>query len=162
MTSSFHMTSLLVALLAMTPGVTANSAQTLSVPDDLVIKLERTPCFGPCPVYSVTIDATGNVTYDGVKFVRVEGRQSARISPSRVAALLETAERIGFFGLQDQYRTVRNPDGTVTIVSDLPTTFVTITRGGRSKRVENYLGAPAGLKELEQQIDEAAGITRWK
>jgi hypothetical protein len=156
------MTSLLVALLAMTPGVTANSAQTLSVPDDLVIKLERTPCFGPCPVYSVTIDATGNVTYDGVKFVRVEGRQSARISPSRVAALLEAAERIGFFGLQDQYRTIRNPDGTVTIVSDLPTTFVTITRGGRSKRVENYLGAPAGLKELEQQIDEAAGITRWK
>jgi hypothetical protein len=162
MTSSFRVTSLMLALLAMTRGGSASSAQTPAVPDDVVIKLERTTCFGPCPVYSVTIDATGNVTYEGVKFVRVEGRQNARISPSRVAALLETAERIGFFGLQDQYRTVRNPDGTVTIVSDLPTTFVTITRGGRSKRVENYLGAPAALKELEQQIDDAAGTRQWR
>ena len=162
MASSFHVTWLMVALLAMTRAGAANSAQTPAATDDVVIKLERTTCFGPCQVYSVTIDATGNVTYEGVKFVRVEGRQNARISPSRVAALLETAERIGFFGLQDQYRTIRNPDGTVTIVSDLPTTFVTITRGGRSKRVENYLGAPAALKELEQQIDEAAGSTRWR
>jgi hypothetical protein len=109
----------------------------------------------------VTIDASGTVTYDGAKFVRVQGRQTASIPPSRVAALLEAADRIGFFMLRDQYRTIRNRNGTVTTVSDLPTTFVTITREGRSKRVENYAGAPAGLKELEQHIDDAAGTKRW-
>lgn len=161
MTSSFRVTSLTALLLVTTLGAFPSRAQTSAVPGDVVIKLERTSCFGPCPVYTVTIDAAGNVTYQGIQFVRVEGRQTARISPSRVADLLETAERIGFFGFEDQYRTIRNPNGTVTMVADLPTTFVTITRGARSKRVENYLGAPAALRELEQQIDDAASTMQW-
>jgi len=131
------------------------------VPGDVVIKLERTACFGDCPVYSVSIDAKGNVTYEGRKFVRVPGRRTDRVPVSTVAALLGTADRIGFFDLRDFYRTVRNADGSETIVTDLPTTFVTITRAGRTKRVENYYGAPEGLKELEQQIDESARTSRW-
>jgi hypothetical protein len=122
------------------------------VPDDFLVKLERTACLGECPVYTVSIDAIGEVTYNGTKFVRVEGRQTDRISGARVQALLETAERIGFFDLNDQYR---------MNVTDLPTTFVTITRGGRSKRIEDYVGAPPGLKELERQIDETARTKRW-
>ena len=93
--------------------------------------------------------------------MRVEGRQKDRIELSRVAALFETAERIGFFGLRDQYRFILNPDGTETIITDLPTAFVTITRGRQSKRVEDYVGAPQGLKELEQQIDDTARTKRW-
>jgi hypothetical protein len=145
-----------VALSMTGPAVVAQA-----VPDDVVIKLERTSCFGECPVYSVSIDAKGNVTYEGTKFVRVEGRQTDRIPVSRVAALLETADRIRFFELNDRYRTIRNPDGTETMVTDLPTTIVTIIRAGRSRRVEDYIGAPASLKELEQQIDDAARTTRW-
>ncbi len=149
---------LLVAVgLATTPAPTAAQG----VPDDFVIKLERTACFGECPVYSVSIDAIGNVTYEGTKFVRVEGRQTDRIQVSRVAALLATAERIGFFDLRDQYRTIRNPDGTETVMTDLPTAYVTITRGGRSKRVEDYLGAPEALRQLEQLIDDTARTNRW-
>jgi hypothetical protein len=138
------------------------ASQNTTVPDDVVIKLERTSCFGACPVYEVSIDARGNVTFDGRKFVRVAGRQTARIPVARVAALLETADRIRFFELRDQYRTVRHPDGSETIVTDLPTTFVTITRGGKSKRVEDYYGAPDALRDLEQEIDEAAGTARWR
>jgi hypothetical protein len=137
------------------------ASQTTTTPDDVVIKLERTACFGECPVYEVTIDARGSVTYDGRKFVRVEGRQTARIPVARVAAILETADKIGFFELRDRYRTVRNPDGSETFVTDLPTTVVTITRAGKIKRVEDYYGAPEGLHELERQIDEAAGTRRW-
>ena len=149
------------ALLPIAASIQASGAQTVAVPDDVVIKLERTACFGECPVYTVTIDARGNVTYDGGRFVRVEGRQTDRIPVSGVAAILATAERIGFFGLRDQYRFIQNPDGTSTSVTDQPTTFVTITRNGRSKRVEDYIGAPGGLKQLERQIDEAARTRRW-
>jgi hypothetical protein len=148
-------------LVAVTISPTASESLAQPVPDDFVIRLERTSCFGECPVYSVSIDARGNVSYDGTKFVRVEGRRADRIQLSRVAVLLETAERIGFFELRDQYRYIRNPDGTETIVTDLPTAFVTVTRAGRTKRIEDYIGAPRGLKELEQQIDETARTQRW-
>jgi hypothetical protein len=147
--------------VAVAVSVTASNSLAQAVPDDFIIKLERTSCFGECPVYTVSIDARGNVRYEGAQFVRVEGRQTDRIPVSRVAALLETAERIGFFELRDQYRYIRNPDGTETIVTDLPTAFVTVTRAGRTKRIEDYVGAPRGLKELEQQIDETARTKRW-
>jgi hypothetical protein len=136
-------------------------ARVVAIPDDVVIVLERTACFGECPVYKVTIDARGNITYDGVKFVLIEGRQTARIPLSRVAALVQTVDRIRFFELRDRYLTIVNPDGSEQMVTDLPTVFVTVTKDGRSKRVEDYFGTPDGLKQLERQIDEAAGTKRW-
>ncbi|MEO8257227.1 MAG: DUF6438 domain-containing protein [Acidobacteriota bacterium] len=143
---------------AQAPGA---GARTTAIPDDLAITLERSACFGECPVYTVTIDARGKVTYDGADFVRVTGRQTDQVPVARVAALLDTADRIGFFRLRDQYRVIQNADGRSMVVTDLPTTFVTITRAGRSKRVEDYVGAPEGLKQLEREIDEAAGTRRW-
>ena len=40
-------------------------AQEPDVPPDASIRLQRTSCLGPCPIYTVTIDARGTVTYDG-------------------------------------------------------------------------------------------------
>jgi hypothetical protein len=108
-----------------------------------------------------TIDARGTVTYNGDRFVRAVGRQTARIAPSFVATLLASAERIHFFDLRDAYRVIENPDGSVMMVTDLPTTFVTITVNGRTKRVEDYLGAPDVLTQFEREIDEAARTRRW-
>ena len=150
-----------LAALAVLSGSFIGITQDRVVPADTLIKLERTACFGECPVYEVTIDARGNVTYVGRKFVRVQGRRTARIPAARVAALLDTAERIKFFELRNRYRTVRNPDGSETVVTDLPTTFVTITRAGATKHVEDYYGAPDALRDLEQQIDEAAQTSQW-
>ena len=138
------------ALIAMAWLTSWAAAQP--IPEDFVIKLERTACFGACPVYSVTIDARGNVTYDGTRFVRIVGRQTDRIPVSQVAALVATVDRIGFFELDAKYR---------QLITDLPTTFVTVTRGGRSKLIEDYFGAPQPLKDLERQIDEAAQTARW-
>jgi len=127
-------------------------AQPEAIPADFLIKLERTACFGSCPVYSVTIDAQGTVIYEGTSSVSVEGRQTDRIPASAVNALLATAERIGFYDLRDSYRAP---------ITDLPTTFVTMTANGRTKRIEDHFSAPPGLKELERQIDEAARTARW-
>jgi len=133
-------------------SLTRSTAGTQVIPDDFVITLERTACFGACPVYSVSIDAQGNVTYEGMKFVSVVGRQTDRIAVPRVAALVETVERIRFFELEDKYR---------HLITDLPTTFVTVTRDRRSKRIEDYFGAPESLKELERAIDQTARTARW-
>ena len=137
------------------------AAQQADVPSDTVITLQRTSCFGPCPVYTVSIDASGNVAYEGERFVRVVGRRTAHIDPANVARLLARAEQIRFSGLRSAYRAIENPDGTTTMVTDLPTTIVTIAAKGRTKRVEDYVGAPDSLTEFEREIDDAAGTKRW-
>jgi len=116
------------------------------------ITLRRTPCFGECPDYTVTIDRDGTVAYDGRRFVRVTGRQTARISAAAVKALLDEFQQIDFFSLKDRYNAP---------VTDLPTTYVTLRLGERSKTVEDYVGAPKPLRDLERHIDEAAGVQRW-
>ena len=136
-------------------------AQEPEVPPDALIRLQRTSCFGSCPIYTVTIDARGTVTFDGERFVRVVGRKTMQISTSTVATLLARAERIRFFEMRDAYRVIENPDGTVGMVTDLPTKFVTVTVNGRTKRVEDYVAAPDSLAEFEREIDAAAGTKRW-
>jgi len=76
-----------------------------ALPDDFIVTLERdgTSCGGPCPSYSVRINARGDVTYRGTMFVRVEGAATDRIPVPQVGALLSTIERIGFFDLRDSY-----------------------------------------------------------
>ena len=108
-------------------------AQEPQVPADAVIRLQRTSCYGPCPIYTVTIDARGTVTYEGERSVRVAGRRTAKVDPSIVAGLLTRADRIGFFDMRDAYRAIEHPDGTSTMVTDLPTKFVTVTVNGRTK-----------------------------
>jgi hypothetical protein len=122
--------------------------QTPAVPEDVTITLERTACFGTCPVYTVTIDAQGNVVYTGTRFVRVIGQKTGRAPVARVAAILKLAETIRFFDLNDRYLEIRHPDGSMSTVTDLPTTFVAITQAGSSNRIEDYVGAPEGLKDL--------------
>ena len=142
-------------------SIASPSLPAQTVPDDFLITLERTSCFGECPAYSVSIDARGTVTYEGKDHVRVQGRQLDRVDVSRVAALAATVERIGFFKMEEQYRTEQSPAGISLQVSDRPTTYVTVRSHGRSKRVEDYLNAPAELRQLEEQIDETAGTQRW-
>jgi hypothetical protein len=96
-----------------------------------------------------------------MEFVRVQGQQTDRLPLSSVVRILEMARSIHFFELNDQYRWILNPDGTETMVTDRPTTFTTITSEGRTKRVENNLGAPEGLKQLEDLIDEVTRTKRW-
>jgi hypothetical protein len=147
LTCTFAVISAIVAV-----GSGTGAAQDEAIPADLLIKLERTACYGTCPVYSVTLDAKGNVTFKSTSPDRTEVRHTDRIPVAEVAALLATARRIGYFEMRDSYR---------AMITDLPTTFVTITANRQTKRIEDYFGAPRELKQLEIQIDEAARTQRW-
>jgi len=60
------------------------------------IKLQRTMCYGPYPVYSVTIDKDGNVKYYGEMFVYKSGEHHWRITEKRVKQLNDVIEDFGF------------------------------------------------------------------
>jgi len=141
--------------------LSAFQAQAQDIPADFSVTLERTSCFGACAVYSVSIDATGAVLYDGLQNVRVQGLQTDSVSVAKVRALAEAVSRAQFFSLNDSYKSIQNPDGTSSVVSDLPTAYVKVVQGGRTKRIEDYLGAPETLRSLESLIDDVARTKRW-
>ena len=124
------------------------------------VTLERTPCFGACPVYKLTVHRSGQVEYEGKDHVREKGPRTGSISAEDFNKLVKKIEQINFFGLNDRYDGKR-PDGSGVTVTDLPTRKTTVTKENRTKTVENYFRGPAGLNELEDLIDQVTKSAEW-
>ena len=122
---------------------------------DVEITLERTGCFGTCPIYTVSVSGEGTVTYQGERFVKTLGVQKYDIPTDDLDALIAMIYQKNYFSLNDRYE-VR--------ATDLPTVITTVRVGDEIKSVENYGGAgPAQLREIEQKIDEVSDSeSLWK
>lgn len=147
------------ATLAMACGSPAVSAQPL--PADLRITLERSGCGGTCPVYAVTIDAAGAVSFDGRQYVHAMGGRRRRVPVTGVAALMREAEQIGFFDLADDYTFTRLPDGTELLTVDAAVATLTIVHDGRTKRVIDGSYSPLELKRFADHIDAVTNTRPW-
>jgi len=117
--------------------------------------LERGPCLGACPVYSVDIDAAGHVTFVGRRSttepsVSCQGTRHGLISAHGVSALEASVDRSGVFGLKAAYQAP---------ITNQSAFRVTVTRHGRTKTVLDYaggmVGMPKAVTELETAIDSA-------
>lgn len=123
-----------------------------SATDSLFFSLERTPCFGKCPAYTVTIYRSGFAEYTGRSNAPRQGRHTGRVDQAVLESLLEQAEAIGYFGLADSY------DGPVT---DLPSTITRIVSGDRDKRIVARHKTPPALKSFAQQADSLLKDVVW-
>lgn len=126
------------------------------------ISLERGPCFGTCPVYRVTLDRAGTVTFEGRRFVADTGVSLGSASPGAVDSLFTELAAAGYFDFAERY--VAGEPGCERYATDLPTVVTEVAAGGRIRRIEHDHGcaeAPAALSKLEGTIDEVAGVGRW-
>ena len=131
------------------------------IPRDLKITLERTECFGFCPVYKLTITADGSVVFEGRRFVKQEGVTISSVSPERLKQLMAEFDRVKFFSLEDDYSETR-----LSCPTDQPSAITSIRINGKSKTINHYLGClepkvPKGLTELENKIDEIVNTAQW-
>lgn len=136
---------------------------------DVAMTLERGPCFGFCPVYTVTVRGDGTVQYTGESHVATTGPQTGSVTQDEALALLNEFYRADFMALRPEYReetvAALGPDGLVHVESrsptDMPTQTVTLQLGSWKKTVVDYWAAPLGLKALEEAIDKAANTQQW-
>ncbi|WP_145727711.1 DUF6438 domain-containing protein [Nitrospirillum viridazoti] len=132
---------------------------------------------GRCPQYSVEIEGSGRVVFDGggdlpagQRFpttvyrrppffssdVVVPGRQEDHVPPEAVAALARRFEEAHFFELADS---------DLAMVTDAPHYSLTLETDRGTKHVEDYagtgMGMPAVVKTLEDEVDRVADTARW-
>ena len=130
--------------------------------DSAAVTLERTPCFGTCPVYRVSVAPSGAVRFVGTHHVARQGAATADMGRERVDSLVRALEAGGYFGFADEY--VMNAPACGQYATDSPTVITSVTAGGRTKRIRHDYGcfaAPRDLSALERLIDEAAGTAAW-
>lgn len=171
--SSVMVGALLAALLL--PACSGGEGGPSSTPglagherlEDVCIELERSPCYGSCPNYSVAIEGNGRVTFVGRDYVSEVGRRETQISANAVRNLLRAFDDARFFELEDRYW---QP------VTCLSLETITLYVGERSKRVQNYglrrrfdlqgrelkdWQAQESLFALADAIDAAARTELW-
>lgn len=127
------------------------------VPLDRVhISLERTGCYGSCPAYRVDIHGDGRVTYNGGRFVDVEGEHTYEISPSDVARLVESLRTKDLWSLRPAYRAG---------ITDNPTYLLTMRMGDKEHQIEDYVGRwvgmPRAVTDFEDEVDRIAKSNMW-
>ena len=129
-----------------------------------VITLERTPCFGTCPMYKLEIFADGKVVYEGTDFVKRKGRVESRITKAQVQQLVREFNRINYFKLENEY--VSEGPNCPQWWTDSPSVVTSINWKGRQKTIHHYHGCYGTevleqLTALENKIDQVANTKRW-
>lgn len=142
------------------------SAQTVKIPADLVITMERTMCFGTCPDYKLTIKANGTVTFRGGQFTKTKGTAKSRITKSSLRDLVAAFDRVDLDSFADDYS-----QGSVceSYITDLPSEIISLKRDGKTKQVNHYFGCTGNtarkklepLTELGKMIDSVTNSRRW-
>ncbi|MGB7604538.1 MAG: DUF6438 domain-containing protein [Lutisporaceae bacterium] len=121
------------------------------------IKLERTMCYGDCPVYEVTVDSKGNVEYIGDTFVYKIGQLNSKISNRKVKQL---ADKLYEFN----YKSFVYEPGDL-FATDHPSCITTVKYlNGEIKTVDHYLGhflVDKKLSEFENSIDRILGTKKY-
>jgi|TARA_B110000914_G_scaffold109065_1_gene95521 hypothetical protein len=117
-----------------------SSSSTYGIQKKLIISLNKTACFGTCPVYKIKIYNNQSAIFEGVKFVEKEGSYNFKISKKEINTILNKAKKINFQKMEDEY---------TELITDLPTTYIMIN----NKQIKDYYGAPKELKELEEIIE---------
>ena len=128
--------------------------------DTVAMSLERQPCFGTCPVYTVRLDGSGDVHFEGRRFVRDTGTAEWRVPPEGVDSLVQEILAAGYFDLPDRYAMGEPACGRYA--TDLPTVITSVRIGSRRKEVHHDHGcdgAPERLGALERRIDEVAAVS---
>ena len=137
---SFLSSSLLLSLLLLMPACRAMPQHT---EQDILCTMEKTSCFGTCPVYELKIYHDGWARLKGTAHTPYIGNYQLKLSPKDVLLVKKAFRDAGFFDLDEKY---------YANVSDLPTTYLYYHDGTQSKKVMDYYGAPPNLKQLEAYL----------
>lgn len=169
---SFLLGSLLLGLIGcgsqavstVFPQPTVAPTQIQQIPSDLEITIERTMCFGTCPVYTIAIDHTGKVRYEGKDFVKTMSPAESSISNEQLLSLINAFVHSKYWDYQNSYR----PNGPQceNSYTDNPSATTSITMNGKTKSVSHYYGCQgftgeAELIALENLIDQTANSQQW-
>ena len=109
-----------------------------------LVKMRKTPCFGRCPYFEVSIYDDGLVVYDGMKFVEKIGKYSSFINKKKVALIEDYIRRADFFSFEKEY------DARVT---DLPSVIIEVNYQNKNHKVKGRYRIPEKFKMFTKFID---------
>jgi hypothetical protein len=121
---------LLAACVTVQPDVAGGLPQS--------IVYETGPCFGACPVYTVTVGADGQGLFEGRRFTTVVGERRFSVTPAQYRAFAEQLAPLRPANGSIRYDT---PPACTQMATDMPSVNVTWRSGnGEEQGLYYYFG----------------------
>ena len=128
-----------------------SSAQSNTGANDFSITLERTPCEGICPWYSITILNDGSVRYEGKAYVHVEGVRRKKIPVSDINKLTQKLRDEDFLHWEEK----------TDLCVDYPEARITVNLNGQRKLLVEGCNAPGKVLTLAHELDTISDTKSW-
>ena len=121
---------------------------------NVFISMKRTPCYGTCPQYQVTIFSNGLIKYEGKRFVDKIGCFHSKLSRKKIENIVSLVNKINYFKLDSVYS---------SNVTDLPSVVTEVIVNGKSHRVVDEKLFETELNILYDEIDKLIiEVDEWK
>lgn len=128
----------------------------LPEPSYLLLRLEKTACYGECPVFEVKCYSDGRTIWKGAHYCDRIGYYETFLPKTWREQLLSRAKAIRFFSLLDHYP-AEGP-----YLSELPNTIVYLNDGKKEKSIsQNYL-TPKELIAFEEEVLKLMDKLNWE
>jgi hypothetical protein len=124
-----------------------------SIVQDGKIQMQKTSCFGRCPVYLISINSDGRAEYLGTLHVKKLGKFEKQLNEQEKNDLFSAFNNSSIWEMKDEY---------LFNATDIPSTIVTYSYNGKTKTIKDQKDAPEKLKELEKMVEAIAESDGWK
>ncbi len=127
-------------------------SKTNSKADSIIITFDKKSGRGINPTYSLKIYDSGKVIFEGVKNIDKIGKYQKQLDNKTIKSLKQNFIDADFFKFEDEY---------TSKIMDLPTTYISFSHDNKTKKIRDYYGSPAKLKELEKLIENIVNDSGW-
>lgn len=120
---------------------------------DKVVSMNMGPCFGNCPVYTLTVYDNGIVAYQGERFTDRQGVYIRDIGRSALKSLKQELVTANLWKFANAFRSQ---------IPDLPTVTIEYFEDGRSKVIRGKDGRPPQVLKIQELLEQIANEGDWK
>lgn len=117
-----------------------------------VISMSKGPCYGRCPVFTLTVYDNGIASYKGEMHTERLGTYVRKLEKGEMEKLLSEFKRANLWQYRDTYR---------GHIPDMQSVSITYHENGRQKTVAGKEIRPNAVKWLETQLDQLALTDGW-
>lgn len=149
--------TLLLLMMLVSAGARGEYKEP-AYPANFSITFKRSACFGTCPVYRVTVDAHGLVTFEPEEFTKIEMPQTLQLPPHKLWQLAGALEDAWFFERQAAYEPGTPGCSVKRFTSDSPGFEIAASIDKRKNQVRvnegcaevdhTFMSLPAALERI--------------
>lgn len=152
------LTTLTIIIAALSVVFTASTCWSTKTSTNLesltkIIEMKKGPCFGRCPVFTLSIYDNGLASYEGERFTDRLGVYIKPLSSNQFKQIKDAFVDANIWQYNDVYR---------GRIPDLQTVTIIYNEGNDSKSVMGKDGRPDVIMELEAMLDDVVNEEGWE